>query len=127
MNQIKLFTVEEANNVLPEIKPLMADLLEKRARIMVQRQGLGNLLDDLLVDVGGPELNELVQEFEAIEHLIHAIQDYGCVVKDINVGLLDFPAEMDGRQVFLCWRFGEEEVAHYHGVHEGFNGRSPIY
>jgi hypothetical protein len=126
MNQIKLFTVEEANTVLPEVKPLMADLLEKRARVMVQRQGLGSLLDDILVDVGGPALNELVQEFEAIENLIEQIQSYGCFVKDINVGLLDFPAEIDGKQVFLCWRYGEDEVAFYHGIHEGFNGRSPI-
>lgn len=127
MNQIKLFTVEEANTVLPEIKPLMADLLEKRARVMVQRQGLGDLLDNLLVDVGGPALNELVQEFEAIENLITEIQAYGCFVKDINIGLLDFPAEMDDQQVFLCWRFGEDEVAHYHGIHEGFNDRSSLY
>jgi hypothetical protein len=127
MNQIKLFTVEEANAILPEIKPLMATLLEKRAKVMVLRQGNESLLDDLRVDVGGPVLNELLQEFDAIEQSIHAIQDYGCVVKDINVGLLDFPAEIDGRQVFLCWRYGEEEVAHYHGINEGFNGRSPIY
>jgi hypothetical protein len=127
MNQIKLFTVEEANAVLPEIIPLMATMLEKRAKVMVRRQGLGNLLDNLHVDVGGPALNELVRDFDAIERSIQMIQDYGCVVKDINVGLLDFPSEIDGEPVLLCWRYGEEEVAHYHGIHEGFNGRSPLY
>ncbi len=127
MNQVKLFTVEEANDTLSDIKPIMADLLETRARVMVQRQALDNLLEDVYLDVGGPALNELVHDFEAIERMIDTIQAYGCLVKDINVGLLDFPAEIDGRQVFLCWRFGEEEVAHYHGIHEGFNGRSPLY
>jgi hypothetical protein len=127
MNQIKLFTVEEANELLPEIEPLMAALLEKRAKVMVQRQGMERLLEDLHVDVGGPALNEMVKEFDAIERLIYTLQAYGCVVKDINVGLLDFPAELDGEQVLLCWRYGEAEVAHYHGIHEGFNGRSPIY
>lgn len=126
MNQIKQFTVEEANEVLPEIVPLMADLLERRAKVMVQRQGLEGLLDDLHVDVGGPALNELVRNFDAIERSIDTIQGYGCVVKDINVGLLDFPSEMDGQQILLCWRYGEEQVAHYHGIHEGFNGRSPL-
>ncbi|MBE2222303.1 MAG: DUF2203 domain-containing protein [Anaerolineae bacterium] len=126
MNQIKLFTVEEANAVLPEIIPLMATLLEKRAKVMVQRQGMGSILNDLHVDVGGPALNELVKEFEAIERLIDTVQAFGCLVKDINVGLLDFPAELYGQQVLLCWRYGEESVAHYHGIHEGFNGRSPI-
>lgn len=127
MNQIKLFTVQEANDILPEIKPLMASLLEKRAKVMVQRQGMERPLSDLHLDVGGPELNEMVKEFEAIENLIHTIQTYGCFVKDINVGLLDFPSEIDGEPVLLCWRYGEEDVAHYHGMHEGFNSRSPIY
>jgi len=126
MNQIKLFTVEEANELLPDITPLMATLLEKRAKVMVQRQEVDGLLDDLHVDVGGPALNELVRDFDAIERSIDTIQELGCVVKDINVGLLDFPAEIDGQQVLLCWRYGEEEVAHYHGVHEGYNGRSPL-
>jgi hypothetical protein len=127
MNQIKLFTLEEANAVLPEIIPLMATMLEKRAKVMVRRQGLGNLLDNLHVDVGGPALNELVRDFDAIEKSIQTIQEYGCVVKDINIGLLDFPSEIDGEPVLLCWRYGEEAVAHYHGIHEGFNGRSPLY
>ena len=126
MNQIKLFTVKEANEVLPEIIPLMATMLEKRAKVMVQRQEMGSHLDDLHVDVGGPALNELVRDFDAIERSIQTIQGHGCMVKDINVGLLDFPAEIDGQQVLLCWRYGEEEVAHYHGLDEGFNGRSPL-
>ena len=126
MDQIKQFSVEEANEILPEIIPLMATLLEKRAKVMVQRQEIGDILDDLHVDVGGPALNELVRDFDAIERSIHTIQGYGCVVKDINVGLLDFPAEINGQQVLLCWRYGEDEVAHYHGIHEGFNGRSPL-
>ncbi len=127
MNQTKLFTVAEANALLPEIMPMMAMLLEKRAKVMVQRQETGGLLDDLHVDVGGPVLNEMVQDFGEIERLIDTIQNYGCMVKDINVGLLDFPAEWQGRQVLLCWRYGEEEIAYYHDLHEGFNGRSPLY
>ena len=126
MNQIKSFTVEEANAILPEIIPLMATLLEKRAKVMVNPQEMGGILDDLNVDVGGPALNELVRDFEAIERAIYIIQQYGCMVKDINVGLLEFAAELDGEQVLLCWRYGEEKVAYYHGIHEGFNGRSPL-
>ncbi|NHZ72240.1 MAG: DUF2203 family protein, partial [Aquificales bacterium] len=95
-------------------------------KVMVQQQEMGDLLADLRVDVGGPVLSELAQDFDTIERMIHAIQGYGCVVKDINVGLLDFPAEKDGQEVFLCWRYGEEEIAYYHDIHEGFNGRSLI-
>jgi hypothetical protein len=50
----------------------------------------------------------------------------GVVVKDLDAGLVDFPAERDGRAVFLCWQLGEDEVAFWHGVEEGFAGRKPL-
>ena len=62
----------------------------------------------------------------AIDRLLAQIHEYGCEVKDLNVGLLDFLAEMDGREVYLCWRFGEEEIAYYHDLHTGFGGRRRI-
>ncbi|MCZ7671426.1 MAG: DUF2203 domain-containing protein [Chloroflexi bacterium] len=127
MNQIKQFTVAEANSLLPQIKPLMAQLLEKRAKIVVQQRQVAPLLADLHLDVGGPELSALTQEFALIERLIERIQEYGCLVRDINVGLLDFPAQFEEQMVFLCWRYGEDEIAYYHDVHEGFNGRSPLH
>lgn len=122
----KYFTVEEANALLPEIKPVMAELLERRARAAHVYQKVQPLLDDLHLDVGGPLLTELAQDFNLIDQGIRQLQGYGCVVKDINVGLLDFLANRNGRDVYLCWRYGEPEVSHFHDLHTGFNDRRPV-
>ncbi|MBK8933375.1 MAG: DUF2203 domain-containing protein [Chloroflexi bacterium] len=122
----KYFTVAEANALLPTVEPIMAKLLEKRARAVHFYQQVEPLLSDLRIDVGGPVPAQLAQDFAMIDRLILQLQEMGCVVKDINVGLLDFLYNRDGRDVYLCWRYGEPEVAYYHDLHEGFNGRQPV-
>ena len=54
------------------------------------------------------------------------IEESGCVVKDLDIGLIDFPAMLGEQQVFLCWKLGEPRIEYWHGVHEGFAGRKPI-
>jgi len=122
----RYFTVEEANALLPEIEPLMGRLLEHRARVVRDRKQIEDLLEDLHSNVGGPVASEMAQRFVAIERLVKKIQSYGCVVKDMNTGLLDFLAKIEGREVYLCWRYGEPRVAHYHELHTGYNGRQPV-
>lgn len=122
----RYFTVEEANEVLSEVEPLMGELLRRRARVVAARKELGGVVEDLQSDVGGPVASQLVQEFMAIEQLVRKIQSYGCVVKDMNAGLLDFLSERDGREVYLCWRYGEPQVAFYHELHTGYNGRQSV-
>jgi hypothetical protein len=68
----------------------------------------------------------MVQDFERLDVLVHQIQDLGVLIKDINLGLLDFPALKDGRGVYLCWRYGEGEIAYWHEIEAGFAGRQPI-
>lgn len=122
----KYFTVEEANALLPELQPLVGELLKRRARVVQMRRKLGSALDDLHQDVGGPAATRMAQEFDVISDLVDEIQAYGCILKDMNTGLLDFLAKRDGREVYLCWRFGEPRVAFYHELHTGFNGRQPV-
>lgn len=122
----RYFTVDEANALLPVIEPLVGELLERRAKVVVTRQNLGAVLDDYHSDVGGQPATEMAVEFDSIEALVKRIQSYGCVLKDTNSGLVDFLAEMNGREVFLCWRYGEPRVAFYHELHLGFNGRQPV-
>lgn len=122
----RYFTVEEANELLPEIEPLMAEVLERRARVVTARKNLGPAFEDPHNDFGGPLASELVQEFATIERLVRKIQSYGCVMKDLNAGLLDFLSERDGREIYLCWRYGEPRVGFYHELHTGFNGRQPV-
>ncbi len=63
---------------------------------------------------------------ETLREQIEAIQDTGCVIKDIEVGLVDWPALHQGREVLLCWKYGEPEVGHWHELNTGFAGRRPI-
>jgi hypothetical protein len=59
-------------------------------------------------------------------HLINRIEAYGCVVKDIDLGLLDFPSIREGRPIYLCWKAGEPQLSHWHGTDESFMDRKPL-
>ena len=120
------FTIEEANALLPRLEPLMAQLLEKRAKVVHLRNQIGDSIDDLRIDFGGSVPSEMVQDFATIERLIGQIQSHGCVIKSIDAGLLDFLAKHKGRHVYLCWRYGEPKVAFYHELHKGFGARRQL-
>lgn len=123
---VKYFTVDEANRLLAEISPLMGRLLETRARVAQQRQRMGELLDDPRIDVGNAVTSAMVQDFAQIEKLLAQIRAYGCEVKDLNAGLIDFLSLRNGREVYLCWRYGEPRIAYYHELTGGYNGRRPL-
>ena len=122
----KYFTVEEANDLLPELEPLMADLIDRRARIVRSRNEIDDLISDNVSDVGGREASDLVLEFMAIERQIIKIRGYGCLLKDLNAGLIDFLSEQDGREVYLCWRIGEPKIEFFHELHTGFSDRKHL-
>ncbi|MCP4425800.1 MAG: DUF2203 domain-containing protein [Chloroflexi bacterium] len=122
----RYFTLEEANALLPQIEPLMARLLARRAKAARSTREIESLLADARVDVGGPIPSKLAQDFAAIEELAQKIQSFGCIIKNLNAGLLDFLSERDGREVYLCWRYGEPAIAFYHELHTDFNGRQPV-
>lgn len=100
--------------------------MERRAKCARLGRSVAELLRQPHVDIGGPVLSELVVEFMVIESLVSRIKETGCVVKSLEGGLVDFLAKIDGRDVYLCWRYGEESVAYYHELHTGFRGRQPL-
>ena len=122
----RYFTLEEANALLPKIEPIMDSLLTRRAKAAKMSRNVSELFEDVHVDRGSPILSELTLDFAAIEQMIAELQNYGCVVKDLNVGLLDFLAQKNGREVYLCWRFGEDRIEYYHELHTGFQGRKKL-
>ena len=122
----RYFTVEEANALLPEIRPLMAELMERRAKVVSTRGELEPMLESGGDNFGGPKASEMVLEFMAIERLASGIRSRGCVIRDLNAGLVDFLSERDGREVYLCWRYGEPRVEFYHELNAGFQGRQRI-
>lgn len=123
---VQYFTVDQANELLPTLEPLVGQLLERRAKVVATRNELGEAMDDLHNNVGGRLHTEMVRDFEVIEQLVARIQSFGCILKDMNSGLLDFLSQREGREVYLCWRYGEPRVAFYHELHTGFNGRQPV-
>jgi hypothetical protein len=105
----RLFTRQEAESALPLVRQIVTDILEK-ARILREME-----------ETDG-EVPQYQAEME--EHLLE-LEEMGCYFKDWNfsIGLVDFPAVIDGQTVFLCWRSDESELAWYHPVKEGFQGR----
>lgn len=62
----------------------------------------------------------------ALQQAVENIQQFGCLVKDLDIGLIDFPTLFKGEEVYLCWKLGEPGIQFWHGIHEGFQGRKPI-
>jgi hypothetical protein len=125
---MKLFSPEKANALIPVLGPILDDLWTKRRELAIRL-----LESDPLLRPGRAELSHdrhaarRFTELKAeIVRLINRIEAHGCVVKDLDLGLLDFPALRDGRPVYLCWKAGESALAHWHGTDEGFRDRKRL-
>ena len=120
------FTLEEANRALKIIRPLMHEVQAIRQKILANQPEAWPAIEKSAGNGGNRALSDMVQDFEKFDALIHQIQDTGAQIKDINTGLLDFSALKDGREVYLCWQYGEEDIAFWHEVEAGFAGRQSI-
>jgi hypothetical protein len=120
------FSLAEANQIIRQIQPLLSKILEIRQRVLEKRPDLIPVLQKVRGNGGNRQASELVDEFRQLEELVAQIQASGAIVKDINQGLIDFPHWRDGREVYLCWQFGEEEIRYWHEVDAGFAGRQPL-
>ena len=120
------FTLEEANRALKIIRPLMHEVQAIRQKLLANQPEAWPAIEKSAGNGGNRALSDMVQDFEKFDALIHQIQDTGAQIKDINTGLLDFSALKDGREVYLCWQYGEEDIAFWHEVEAGFAGRQPI-
>ena len=127
---MKVFRLEEASALLPVLRPLIEELVDKRRDLAIK------LLEAqtaklMIADAGGAQ-RAAVQDSQAqglqaeLIALIERIQAHGCVVKDLDLGLLDFPALRGGQLVNLCWKMGEPEIGFWHGIDEGFSARKSI-
>jgi hypothetical protein len=127
------FTPREANNALAEVRPVAERLVGVRARMRELERTQGELVTAIAGNGGGyaaTDLNEAQSELgslaEAALACVERLEELGVVLKDLDLGLLDFPAWREGTEVELCWQVGEATVTHWHGVDEGFAGRKPI-
>jgi hypothetical protein len=108
------------------VRSLVESVLAARQRILDAQPEVWPVLQRAIGNGGSHKAGELVEELKRIERGIKAIQDLGVLVKDINTGLMDFPAVRGGREVFLCWRYDEPRVGFWHELHTGFAGRQPL-
>ena len=121
------FTVQEANETLKIIRPLMDEVMQIRQRILANQPEIWSAVEKSAGNGGNPTLSKMVLEFEKFDALLHQILDTGAQIKDINIGLLDFSALKDGREVYLCWQHGEGDIAFWHEIEDGYAGRQPIH
>jgi hypothetical protein len=126
----KTFLLDEANAIVPRFQLLMEKLQRGALRLNAEIETLAResgvepsalTPDDLLRT--RPAARVLIEELDAI---VHEVEESGAHLKDVQLGLVDFPAERDGEIVYLCWQFGEPEVAFWHRTEDGFAGRQPL-
>ncbi|MFL7869547.1 MAG: DUF2203 domain-containing protein [Anaerolineales bacterium] len=120
------FTLQEANNALTIIRPLMDEIQAIRQEILARQPEVWPVVERSAGNGGSQAASQMVREFERLDALVHQVQATGALFKDINLGLLDFSALKDGREVYLCWKYGEEDIAFWHEIEAGYAGRQPI-
>ena len=125
---MKTFTIEQANRTLPLVRRIVQDIVDQ----YVRWQELVKTLD-VLVAAPAPDatrIDRLQRDIQAaargIDAFVRELIDLGVEMKGFDVGLVDFPSELDGRPVYLCWRLGEPAVGHWHERDAGFAGRQPL-
>ena len=126
----RLFTIEEANALLPRIKPGIEELLKTFREI---RSEIKETAEQAGLPVGSPDLAGHLQKrgvvprlFDRVKTIIGRLHAYGCVVNGPEIGLVDFPCLYCNEIVFLCWKYGEPEIGHWHRIPDGFAGRRPL-
>ncbi|HEY6282537.1 MAG TPA: DUF2203 domain-containing protein [Nitrososphaerales archaeon] len=122
-----MFTPQEASKLIPDIRPKVKELIERKRVIAKLHAEIEkyNLLGFKPADVAekAGQLDALVED---MTRKISELEDLGVQVKDLEYGLVDFPAEKYGENVMLCWRYGEPEVSFWHKHNEGYNSRKSL-
>ena len=130
----KRFTLWEAERLLPQIREWMRDAVSLKSEYDEAERAVHSLVERIMVMGGiivdGKRASEDKARRESTgEHLksvLESIQESGCLVKDLEKGLVDFPTLFRGEEVYLCWKLDEPSIAFWHGVQEGFAGRKSI-
>jgi hypothetical protein len=119
----RIYSVEEANALLPHLAPALVELRAKferaeEVRQLIARAAAGN--------GWSRDKERWSRTLERVVELVERLQDWGIELKDVAMGLVDFPTIIQGREAYLCWRLGEPEVAYWHFPEDGFAGRQPL-
>lgn len=121
----KHYTRDEARELLPQIREWFQQIQVLRASMKKHEQRVDSLMD-AGTDRGGQTVNDWVRTMADLQHVLVEFQRREIQIKDMERGLIDFPAIIGGKEVFLCWENGEEDVEHWHDLESGFGGREPL-
>ena len=130
----RTFTLDEAQDLLPILEGLLRTSIDGKKLIESVDAELQATVQRIFLN-GGMSINvvhfarrkaEREKAIQRVKDAMGEIDAMGVQVKDLDIGLLDFPCEVDGEIVLLCWKLGEKSISHWHGVAEGFAGRKPI-
>jgi hypothetical protein len=130
----KRFTLTEAERLLPEVGALISEAVSLKDQYQEAEQALHEFAQRVAM-MGGVRVDrELVLGLRAdrdrhgtrLKAVVEKIHEFGCVIKDLDTGLIDFPTLFRGQEVYLCWKIGESAIGFWHGTDEGFAGRKPI-
>jgi hypothetical protein len=130
----RYFTLAEARAALPSVGRAIRDAVQAKARYSEAETAIQNLTQRIL-SMGGLNVDTATAEAwksqfdsnaQTLKTAVERIEEMGVLIKDLDVGLVDFPTLFRGEEVYLCWRMDEADIDHWHGVNEGFAGRRPI-
>jgi len=130
----KRFTLVEAESLLPQLERLLRQAIELKDGFTSAERSVDSITERITMMGGvtvdrGRALEARTRRDESASSLrgaIEEVQEIGCVIKDLDIGLVDFPTLFRGREVYLCWKLGEPAIGFWHGVDEGFAGRKAI-
>jgi hypothetical protein len=129
----RYFTPKEANALLPQVRPLVEQMVQRRRALLEAQAREEELGARIAGNGGGIDPGEPARaaeaeeaELEALAAVVDELNELGVHVKDLDTGLVDFPWLRDGEEVLLCWRLGEDEIRWWHRLEDGFAGRQPL-
>ena len=134
--ETKIFTLQEAERLLPRMNDSFARIFYLNERIKTiskDMQELMDIWDEQILESDNPDNKFYFEKLKNREDTIHElqksineIQQTGCIIKDLNEGLVDFYCRRNGDLIFLCWKHGEEKIKYWHPLQGGFTGRRPV-
>jgi len=127
---MKKFTLEQANRTLPLVRKIVEDIVRQYAQWRERMQAFEIVTANARADMPDPRSDTLQREVQTlaaeIDGYLRELRELGIEFKGFENGLVDFPGELDGRVIYLCWQLGEPEIEHWHEIDAGFAGRQPL-
>ncbi len=128
----RTFTLDEATALLPRLREILNEMQEKKPQVDAIREEIVAMTKTASGN-GHLESQDVRDKQKAAQGLIERLnelgaelREFGCELKGIDEGLVDFPAEREGRTIYLCWKLGEDAITHWHELDTGFGGRQPL-